>query len=133
MMTHKIHVVAIDDVADILDLIEYNLTKEGMQVTTFTDSAEALAYLHQNQVDVVVSDWMMPDPNGLEVCKSLKAHESTKNIPLIMLTCKGSLTDYKDAMDAGAADYVVKPVRMEELVRRIKLVLPNPYQRVKFG
>jgi DNA-binding response OmpR family regulator len=133
MMTHKIHVVAIDDVADILDLLEYNLTKEGMQVTTFTDSAEALAYLHQNQVDVVVSDWMMPDPNGLEVCKSLKAHESTKNIPLIMLTCKGSLTDYKDAMDAGAADYVVKPVRMEELVRRIKLVLPNPYQRVKFG
>ncbi len=129
----KIRIVAIDDVADILDLIEYNLNKEGMDVTTFTDSAEGVDFINKTLPDIVVSDWMMPEPNGLQVCSALKSNDLTKNIPIIMLTCKGSLTDYKEAMDAGATDYVVKPVRMEELVRRIKLVLPLNFQRVKFG
>ncbi len=133
MSLKKIKVVAIDDVADILDLIEYNLSKEGMDVTTFTDSGEAIEYIGNNLPDVVVSDWMMPEPNGLQVCNLLKSNIVTREIPLIMLTCKGSLTDYKEAMDAGASDYVVKPVRMDELVRRIKLVLPFDFLKVKFG
>lgn len=133
MSMKKIRIVAIDDVADILDLIEYNLNKEGMDVTTFTDSAEGVDFINKTLPDIVVSDWMMPEPNGLQVCSALKSNDLTKNIPIIMLTCKGSLTDYKEAMDAGATDYVVKPVRMEELVRRIKLVLPLNFQRVKFG
>jgi DNA-binding response OmpR family regulator len=133
MSMKKIRIVAIDDVADILDLIEYNLNKEGMDVRTFTDSAEGVDFINKTLPDIVVSDWMMPEPNGLQVCSALKSNDLTKNIPIIMLTCKGSLTDYKEAMDAGASDYVVKPVRMEELVRRIKLVLPFNFNRVKFG
>lgn len=120
----KIRIVAIDDVGDILDIIAYNLKKEGMEVNTFTNSTLALESIAQDPPDVIVSDWMMPYPDGLEVCRMVKSSTATANIPLIMLTCKGRLQDHNEALDAGAEDYVVKPVRMNELVRRIKLVLP---------
>lgn len=119
----KIRIVAIDDVGDILDLIEYNLMKEGMDVSTFTDSTEALTAIANNPPDLILSDWMMPSPNGIEVCKAVKNSHTTADIPVIMLTCKARLEDHKEAVDAGAEDYVVKPVRMTELVRRVKLAL----------
>jgi two-component system phosphate regulon response regulator PhoB len=120
----RIHVVAIDDVSDILDLIQYNLNKEGMQVDVFTDGSKAIKHIAETRPDVVVSDWMMPAPDGLEVCRILKNNIHTRDIPVIMLTCRGDLQDYKIAMEAGAKDYIAKPVRMEELIRRIKLLLP---------
>ncbi len=130
----RIHVVAIDDVSDILDLIQYNLNKEGMIVDTFTDSSEAIRYIAETSPDVVVSDWMMPSPDGLEVCKILNENMTTRDIPIIMLTCRGDLQDYKKAIDAGAQDYIAKPVRMDELVRRIKLLLPpGEMQRARLG
>jgi len=128
-----IRVVAIDDVADILDLIQYNLNKENIEAVTFTDSSEAIEYVLKTPPDLIISDWMMPEPDGLQVCKILKSNDLTRHIPIIMLTCKGSLVDYKEALDAGAQDYIVKPVRMDELVRRIKLVLPENFKRIKFG
>jgi len=128
-----IRVVAIDDVADILDLIQYNLNKENIEAVTFTDSSEAIEYILNTPPDLIISDWMMPEPDGLQVCKILKSNDLTRHIPIIMLTCKGSLVDYKEALDAGAQDYIVKPVRMDELVRRIKLVLPENFKRIKFG
>ena len=130
---YRTKVVAIDDVSDILDLIEYNLSKEGMEVVTFSSSEEALKYIAQNPPDVVVSDWMMPEPDGLDVCRIIKTNDITKSIPVIMLTCKGSISDYRQALDAGAQDYIVKPVRMDELIRRIKLLLPKNFQRYQFG
>jgi len=128
-----IRVVAIDDVADILDLIQYNLNKENIEAVTFTDSSEAIEYILKTPPDLIISDWMMPEPDGLQVCKILKSNDLTRHIPIVMLTCKGSLVDYKEALDAGAQDYIVKPVRMDELVRRIKLVLPENFKRIKFG
>jgi len=125
--------VAIDDVGDILDLIEYNLQKEGIEVDTYTESAVALENISKNPPDIIISDWMMPAPDGLEVVKTIKSNDLTKRIPLIMLTCKGSLHDYKEAIAAGAEDYVVKPVRMDELIRRIKLLLPDHSRRVNLG
>ncbi len=120
----KTHIVAIDDVADILDIIEYNLAKEGMLVSTFTDSTEALTSIAQNPPDLILSDWMMPGANGIDVCKAVKNSNTTADIPVIMLTCKARLADHKEAIDAGAEDYVVKPVRMTDLIRRVKLALP---------
>lgn len=128
-----IRAVAIDDVGDILDLIQYNLNKEGIEVDTYTESSEALASISKNPPDIVISDWMMPDPDGLEVVRTIKSNDLTKKIPLIMLTCKGSIQDYKTAIQAGAEDYVVKPVRMDELIRRIKLLLPDHSRRVNIG
>ncbi len=129
----RIRIVAIDDVADILELIQYNLNKEGMEVDIFTDSNEGLDSIRKNPPDVVITDWMMPQPDGLEVCRLLKANDLTNHVPIIMLTCKGNINDYKEALDAGATDYIAKPVRMDELIRRIKLALPVSFQRVKFG
>lgn len=131
---NKIKVVAIDDVSDILDLIQYNLEKEGMEVATFTDGSEAIKHIAETRPNVVISDWMMPEPDGLEVCRILKNHMATREIPIIILTCKGDIQDYKKAMDAGASDYIAKPVRMNELDRRIKLLLPpDGHQLAQFG
>ncbi len=131
---NKIKVVAIDDVSDILDLIQYNLEKEGMEVETFTDGSKAIRHIAETKPHVVISDWMMPDPDGLEVCRILRNHMATREIPIIMLTCKGDIQDYKAAIEAGASDYIAKPVRMDELVRRIKLLLPpDGLKRANFG
>jgi DNA-binding response OmpR family regulator len=131
---NKIRVVAIDDVSDILDLIQYNLEKEGMEVTTFTDGSEAIKHIASAQPNIVISDWMMPEPDGLEVCRILRNHMATREIPIIMLTCKGDIQDYKTAMKVGASDYIAKPVRMDELIRRIKLLLPpDGLKRANFG
>ncbi|MFT6998370.1 MAG: two-component system alkaline phosphatase synthesis response regulator PhoP [Cryomorphaceae bacterium] len=131
---NKIRVVAIDDVSDILELIQYNLEKEGMEVHTFTDGSKAVKHIAVMKPNVVICDWMMPEPDGLEVCRILKNHMATREIPIIMLTCKGDIQDYKKAMDAGASDYIAKPVRMDELIRRIKLLLPTDgRQRAQFG
>lgn len=131
---NNIRVVAIDDVSDILDLIQYNLEKEGMVVDIFTDGSKAIRHIAETKPNVVISDWMMPAPDGLEVCRILRNNMATREIPIIMLTCKGDIQDYKAAIEAGASDYIAKPVRMDELVRRIKLLLPSEgRQRAHFG
>lgn len=129
----KLKIAVIDDISDILELVEYNLRKEGMDVFTYTSSAEALAEIAKNIPDLVISDWMMPEPDGLELFRRLKNDIRTKHIPLMMLTCKGGLQDYREAMRAGAQDYVVKPVRMEELLRRIKLLIPKNRKKPNFA
>jgi DNA-binding response OmpR family regulator len=122
---NTIEVVAIDDVSDILDLIKYNLEKEGMHVRTFTNGTEAIRDIFDNVPDIIISDWMMPEPDGIEICKTLKDRLTTRDIPIIMLTCRGDIQDFREATRAGADDFIAKPVRMEELVRRIKLLLPS--------
>jgi len=129
----KIRIVVIDDIGDVLELVEYNLLKEGMEVVTYTDSSIAVSEIIKNAPDLVISDWMMPEPDGLQVCKQLKSDERTKNVPLMMLTCRASIHDYREAINAGAQDYVVKPVRMEELVRRIKLLVPIDRLKYRFA
>lgn len=129
---NNLKIAVIDDISDILELVEYNLRKEGMDVCTYTSSSVALDEITKNLPDLVISDWMMPEPDGLELFRRLKKDNRTKNIPLMMLTCKASLHDYREAMRAGAQDYVVKPVRMEELLRRIKLLVPKGRLKYKF-
>lgn len=129
----KLRIAVIDDISDVLELIEYNLQKEGMDVHTYTSSTTAIDEIAKTIPDLVISDWMMPEPDGLELCRRLKSDERTKNIPLMMLTCKGSIHDYREALDAGAQDYVVKPVRMDELMRRIKLLVPIDRVKYKFA
>ena len=133
MHMKKFRVVVIDDVEDILDLIVYNLSKEGLEVEAFSDSTEALSHIMKYPPDIVLSDWMMPGLDGLEVCRRIHNNALTCNVPVVMLTCKGSIKDYREAGEAGARDYVVKPVRMEELIRRVKLLLPHRGRQLTFG
>ncbi|NJO69494.1 MAG: response regulator transcription factor [Bacteroidetes bacterium] len=116
-------VFIIDDEEDILEFLQFNLKKEGFTVFTFNNPKKALAHIDSNPPDVVVSDWLMPDMDGLEVCKTIKMESRWNHIPVIMITCKGDEIDIVTALELGADDYLVKPFGIKELAVRIKKIL----------
>ena len=116
-------IVIIEDEKDILDLVRYNFRKEGFEVESFTHGRNGLDYLRQNSADLLLLDIMLPDLDGMEICKLLRADERLKNIPIIFLTAKGEEVDRVVGLEIGADDYVVKPFSPRELVARVKAVL----------
>ncbi len=112
-------IVIVDDHPDLLELLSYNLVNKGYQVNTFERPKEALDYIHPNNTDLVITDWMMPGMDGIELCRNLKTNPNTQHLPIIMLTCKNSQTDKLEAYQNGADDYLSKPFRVMELVVRI--------------
>jgi two-component system, OmpR family, alkaline phosphatase synthesis response regulator PhoP len=115
-------ILVVDDEPDIRELLSYNLEKEGFRVLTAQNGKEALQ-LAGSIPDLMILDVMMPELNGWDVCKQLKAAEDTAGIPLIFLTAKGSEIDEVVGLELGADDYVMKPVSMRKLVARIHAVL----------
>jgi phosphate regulon transcriptional regulator PhoB len=116
-------IVIIEDEKDILDLVRYNFRKEGFEVETFSHGRKGFDFLRQNLADLVLLDIMLPDLDGMEICKRLRADERLKNIPIIFLTAKGEEVDRVVGLEIGADDYVVKPFSPRELVARVKAVL----------
>jgi len=116
-------VLVVDDEEDILELVKYNLEKEGYTVVGVTTGEDALAAARRKVPDVLVLDLMLPGVDGLEVCRRLKADETTRHIPIIMLTAKGSEADIVTGLELGAADYVTKPFSPRVLTARLKAVL----------
>jgi two-component system phosphate regulon response regulator PhoB/two-component system alkaline phosphatase synthesis response regulator PhoP len=116
-------VAIIDDEPDILELVSLHLTKAGFAVKTFTDAATFTAFLETNTPALIILDLMLPDTDGLELCKRLKRKDSFSAIPVIMLTAKGEETDKILGLELGADDYVTKPFSPKELVARVKAVL----------
>jgi two-component system phosphate regulon response regulator PhoB len=121
-MTKK-RILAIDDEKDLIELVRYNLEKEGFQVSGARDGESGLAQAIQEIPDVVLVDLMLPGIDGLEVCRRLKSNTRTAAIPLIMLTAKSSESDRVVGLELGADDYVVKPFSPRELVARIRALL----------
>jgi two-component system alkaline phosphatase synthesis response regulator PhoP len=121
MKKHRI--VVIDDQYDILELLKYNLVHEGYEVKIFFNAVDALKYINIDNTDLVLTDWMLPEMDGLEFCKNLKMSPSTQNIPLVMLTGKNDEIDTVTALEVGAEDYITKPVRIKEMLSRIKKIL----------
>jgi two-component system, OmpR family, alkaline phosphatase synthesis response regulator PhoP len=119
-MAHKILVV--DDEADIVDLLRYNLEKEGYEVLTAANGREALAQ-SRLQPQLIILDIMMPEMDGLEVCRQLKKDTGTASIPVMFLTAKGSEIDEVVGLELGAEDYIVKPISIRKLLTRIKVIL----------
>lgn len=117
-MPNKILIV--DDDPFNLDLLEQELTDQGYAIERANDGEEALEKVESFLPDVILLDYMMPKMNGIEVVKRLKQNESTKGIPVILLTAKGSLEDKVRGLDAGADDYVVKPFDSFELLARVR-------------
>lgn len=113
----------IDDEFDIREFLQFNLVKEGFQVYTFENPVEALPKLKQLNPDLIVTDWLMPELDGLQLCKILKRNNETSHIPIIMITCKGDEIDVVTALEIGADDYLVKPFGIKELAVRIKKIL----------
>jgi two-component system phosphate regulon response regulator PhoB len=107
----------------LIELVRYNLVKEGFEVSAALDGESGLAAARREMPDVVVIDLMLPGIDGLEVCRALRANERTAQIPVIMLTAKTSESDRVVGLELGADDYVTKPFSPRELAARIKAVL----------
>lgn len=122
------NIIVVDDHREILELLSYNLTKAGYKVQAFEDSLAALSHITVQNTDLVLTDWMMPKMDGLEFCKQLKLNATTKNIPVVMLTCKDDEIDIVTALELGAEDYIIKPFRIKELTTRLKKILKRSQQ-----
>ncbi len=116
-------IAVVDDEPDIVELIAHNLKKEKFRVKEFYDGASLLSYLDTTLPDLIILDLMLPEIDGLEVCRLLKRDERTASIPIIMLTAKGEETDKVVGLELGADDYMVKPFSPRELLARVKAVL----------
>lgn len=127
-MVAKVHLV--EDEQSITTLVEYNLVKEGFKVATSNNGEEAIKEIKDNEPDIILLDWMLPDLSGLEICKVLKKDLKFKDIPIIMLTAKGQEEDKVSALNAGADDYITKPFGNAELIARINALLRRAKPRV---
>ena len=119
----KPQVLVVEDEDALATLLQYNLEKEGYQVTLASDGEEALMLAGEAIPDLVLVDWMLPKVSGIEICRRLRARHETSNVPIIMLTARGEEADRVRGLDTGADDYIVKPFSMTELFARIRAVL----------
>jgi len=119
----KNRLVVIDDHYDVLEMLKHHLINDGYEVKIFFNAVDALKYINMDNTDLVITDWMLPEMDGLELCRNLKMSQSTQDIPLVMLTGKNEEIDAVTALEVGAEDYLPKPIRMRELLSRIKKIL----------
>jgi len=115
--------VLIEDEKDITELVRYNFRKEGFEVASFVSGKDGLEHLRRHPADLVLLDIMLPDLDGFEICKRLRAEERLRSLPVIFLTAKGEEIDRVLGLEIGADDYVVKPFSPRELVARVRAVL----------
>lgn len=123
-------VFLVEDEQSIITLVEYNLKKEGFKVSVSSNGEEALHEIKEQEPDLVLLDWMLPDLSGIDICRSLKKDKKFQDIPIIMLTAKGQEEDKVSALNAGADDYITKPFGHAELVARINALLRRSKPRV---
>lgn len=116
-------VLVVDDEEDILDLVEYNLAKNGFDVICVGSGEEAINRAHTSNPDMILLDLMLPGVNGLDVCRTLKSDPGIKDVPVVMLTAKSEETDMITGLDIGADDYITKPFSPRVLIARVKAVL----------
>ena len=116
-------VAIIEDEADLRELLEYALGREGFETLSAADGITGLANVRRQSPSLVVLDLMLPGLDGLEVCRQLKQDEATRAIPIVMVSAKGEESDIVLGLGLGADDYVTKPFSPKELVARIRAVL----------
>lgn len=119
----KENILIVDDEEDVLELIGYNLTKEGYRIEKAVSGEEALKKVRIKAPDLIVLDLMLPGIDGLQVCKNLKNDSKTQTIPIIMLTAKGEEADIVVGLELGADDYMTKPFSTKVLLARVRRFL----------
>ena len=132
LMTTKPKILVVDDEPDAVELIEFNLKANGYEVATAADGEEALQKARAILPSLIILDLMLPEVDGMEVCKILRRDQRTQNIPIIMLTAKAAEIDRVLGLELGADDYVTKPFSPRELVLRVKRLLraaTNPEEK----
>ena len=120
-MVEKKRILIVDDDNEIRDLLEFDIASSGYFVDTAVDGAEGLTKALNNKYDLILLDVMMPKMNGFEVCKNIRA--AKLNIPVLMLTAKGTIGDKTTGFNCGADDYLVKPFDIQEVLLRIRVLL----------
>jgi DNA-binding response OmpR family regulator len=136
---HKGTILIIDDEKDLIELVRYNLEKDGYDAISANDGQTGLEIAQRHKLDLIVLDLMMPGMDGLEVCRRLRTDPRTGRIPLIMLTAKATEADRIVGLELGADDYITKPFSPRELVARVKAILrrtttqTEPEQLIRHG
>jgi DNA-binding response OmpR family regulator len=129
-------IVLIEDDTDLFALLKYNLDKEGFAIAGSQTGKGAIELCRRERPDLVILDIMLPDSDGLEICKGLRNHSELANVPIIFLTARVSETDRILGLELGANDYIVKPFFIRELVARVKNQLrtqTTPTRSVRAG
>jgi DNA-binding response OmpR family regulator len=116
------HILVAEDDRDIAELISHYMKKAGWTAHIAAAGDQALAYIRNHTVDVVILDLMLPGMNGLDVCQALRSDEATSDVPIIMLTARSEEADRVRGLDLGADDYIAKPFSPTELVARVRAV-----------
>jgi len=116
-------IAIVDDEEDIVDLVSHHLKREGFRVKEFHNGREFLSYIESVVPDLVLLDIMLPGIDGLDICRILKNKNKTSNLPIIMLTAKGTEADIVVGLEMGADDYIVKPFSPRELTARVKSLI----------
>jgi two-component system phosphate regulon response regulator PhoB len=119
----KERILVVEDEADLAEVITYNLKREGFSVTTARTGLEGLRRAREDRADIVLLDLMLPDVDGIEVCRRLRRDPLTNRLPVIMVTAKGEESDVVLGLGVGADDYIPKPFSPRELIARVKAVL----------
>ena len=110
----KKRLLVVDDDTDIRELLEFDLSQSGYDVDTAKDGSEGLQKALNNHYDIILLDVMMPKMNGFDVCKNIRNHKP--DVPILLLTAKGTITDKTDGFNSGADDYIVKPFDVQEVL-----------------
>ena len=118
-----VKVLVIEDEPDIRKTVEYNLTREGYEVSGCGSISEAKTLLENPNFSIILLDLMLPDGSGLDLCKQIKSNPETNEIPILILTAKDDEVDKVVGFELGADDYVTKPFSVRELILRVKAIL----------
>jgi two-component system phosphate regulon response regulator PhoB len=116
-------ILIVEDEIPLIEILKYNLEKEGFRTAAATDGEEGLMLAVELAPNLILLDLMLPLTSGLEVCRQLRRNPRTRDIPIIMVTARGEETDRVRGLNAGADDYVVKPYSPAEVVARVRAVL----------
>src|SRR5262249_1725448 len=119
----KANILIVEDEEALAVMLRYNLEAEGYGVETVARGDEADLLLKESTPDLVIVDWMLPGPSGIELCRRLRARPETKQLPIIMLTARGEESERVRGLATGADDYIVKPFSVPELSARVRALL----------
>jgi len=130
MVLSKKHILIVDDEPDLVELLSYNLKKEGFSVSSAVDGEEALLILKKSNFNLILLDLMLPGIQGLDLCRIIRQNQKTEHIPIIMITAKGEEIDKVRGLETGADDYITKPFSPKELIARVNAVLRRAGERL---
>lgn len=127
MMERTMRILVVDDDNDILDLLKYNLEREGFKVKTITNSSKAIGVAKEFFPDLIILDIMMPQPNGIELCRELRSTKRFKDTYIFFLTARSENYYQQAAFNTGGDDYIEKIMGMRALTNKISAVLKNKF------